>query len=263
MAFPASRLGPWLTSPETAGVFTDFDGTLSPIVDDPATAGPLPGAESVLAGLADRFARVAVISGRPVAYLLERLSGAGSVVLSGLYGLERARGGTIEEVPAALPWRQVVERVASEAETSAPPGVRVERKGLAVTLHVRTAPERAGWVNEWAAARVAETGLVAHPGKMSVELRPPVEADKGTVVTELAQGLEAVCFLGDDRGDLPAFAALAELSARGVHTLAVAVSSDEAPAELVDAADLVVPDPEGALFLLETLLRGERGAGGD
>jgi trehalose 6-phosphate phosphatase len=262
MAIPAARLGPWLTSPETAGVFTDFDGTLAPIVDDPAAAGPLPGAEAVLAGLAERFARVAVISGRPVAYLLEQLGGAGSVILSGLYGLERARAGTVEEVPAALPWREVVARVAGEAEAAAPPGVRVERKGLAVTLHVRTAPEQARWVEEWAAARAAETGLVAHPGKMSVELRPPVDADKGTVVTELARGLEAVCFLGDDRGDLPAFAALSELSAGGVQTLAVAVSSHEAPAELLEAADIVVPDPEAALFLLETLLQGEKGGGG-
>jgi hypothetical protein len=40
------------------------------------------------------------------------------------------------------------------------------------------------------------------------------------------------------------------------------VSSREAPAELLEAADIVVPDPEAALFLLETLLQGEKGGGG-
>ncbi len=40
---------------------------------------------------------------------------------------------------------------------------------------------------------------------MSVELRPPVKTDKGTVVDELASGLGAACFFGDDLGDLPAF----------------------------------------------------------
>ncbi len=46
---------------------------------------------------------------------------------------------------------------------------------------------------------------------MSWELRPPVPTDKGTVVTELAAGLAAVCFVGDDTGDLPAFEALRRL----------------------------------------------------
>jgi trehalose 6-phosphate phosphatase len=241
-------------------VFTDFDGTLAPIVTDPAAAGPLPGAPATLARLAERFARVAVISGRPVAYLLDQLPGSGAVILSGLYGLERARAGTVEQVPEAAAWRDVVGRVAEAAEAEAPTGVHVERKGLAVTLHVRNAPEQSDWVTQWAADQAVRTGLVAHPGKMSVELRPPVEADKGTVVAELAAGLDAVCFLGDDRGDLPAFAALSTLSAAGVHTLAVAVASDEAPAELLEAADVVVAGPEQALSLLD-VLAGERGDG--
>lgn len=242
-------------------MFTDFDGTLAPIVTDPAAAGPLPGTPATLARLAARFARVAVISGRPVAYLLEQLPGAGQVILSGLYGLERARAGTVEQVAEAAAWRDVVARVAEAAEAEAPSGVGVERKGLAVTLHVRTVPEHAGWVSQWAAEQASRTGLVAHPGKMSVELRPPVEADKGTVVTELAAGLDAVCFLGDDRGDLPAFAALASLAAAGVHTLAVAVASDEAPTEVLEAADVVVAGPEEALSLLDGLAGGERGDG--
>jgi trehalose 6-phosphate phosphatase len=109
-------------------------------------------------------------------------------------------------------------------------------------------------VEAWTADQALRTGLIAHPAKMSVELRPPVEADKGRVVTELAAGLDAVCFVGDDRGDLPAFAALADLAAEGVQTLAVAVSSEEAPPELLAAADLVVAGPEGALALLRALV---------
>jgi trehalose 6-phosphate phosphatase len=45
----------------------DFDGTLSPIVDDPQAARPLPGIVELLEPLADRFAAVALISGRPTA----------------------------------------------------------------------------------------------------------------------------------------------------------------------------------------------------
>jgi trehalose 6-phosphate phosphatase len=47
----------------------DFDGTLSPIVEDPQAARPLEGIVELLEPLAARFAAVALISGRPAAYL--------------------------------------------------------------------------------------------------------------------------------------------------------------------------------------------------
>jgi trehalose 6-phosphate phosphatase len=217
-------------------------------------AAPLHETDAILGRLAEKYARVAVVSGRPVSFLLDRLGDVRGVILSGLYGLERARDGIIDVIPEAAHWRDVVKEVADAAEAAVPAGVGVERKGLAVTLHVRTAPQHAGWVEAWTADQALRTGLIAHPAKMSVELRPPVEADKGRVVTELAAGLDAVCFVGDDRGDLPAFAALADLAAEGVQTLAVAVSSEEAPPELLAAADVVVAGPEGALALLRALV---------
>lgn len=244
-----------MADPTRSGVFTDFDGTLAPIVDDPDRARPLPGTSEVLKALAGRFATVAVVSGRPLAYLADHLPDAGETVLIGLYGLERGHGRplVIEEAPAARAWRAAVDAAAGAAEATAPAPLLVERKGLAVTLHYRQAPALARWAGDFAAAQAAATGLVAHPGKMSVELRPPVETDKGTVVDELASGLGAACFFGDDLGDLPTFAALDRLRAAGVTTLAVAVSGAETPADLIAAADLVVDGPPGALELLRTL----------
>jgi trehalose 6-phosphate phosphatase len=91
---------------------------------------------------------------------------------------------------------------------------------------------------------------VVHAAKASAELRPPVDRDKGTVVRELAGGLDAVCFLGDDLGDLPAVAAVRELPAHGA---VVAVGTSETPAALVEAADVVVDGPAGAVELLSRL----------
>lgn len=234
-------------------LLTDFDGTLAPIVDEPAAAAPLPGTGEVLGRLAARLGVVAVVSGRPAGYLAARLPDAGDVVLAGLYGLERVVGGEVVEPPDADRWRPVVAAAADTAERSGPPGVHVERKGLAVALHVRTAPEQLAWVTRFAGEQAASTGLVAHPGRMSVELRPPTGGDKGSVVAELAAGRGAVAFIGDDRGDLPAFAALAELRERGVATVAVAVASDESPAELLARADVVVAGPAGVLAALAAL----------
>jgi len=249
-------LAPWQDAPEFAAVLTDFDGTLAPIVDDPEAAIPLPGVPETLSRLARRFPLVAVISGRPVAYLIDRLASPPGVTLVGLYGLEKGDRGGITTLPQARRWRQVVAEVAQAAQAEAPPGVYVEMKGLSVGLHTRRAPARAGWVEQWAEAAARRTGLVVHVAKMSRELMPPVETDKGVVVAGLAAGLaglKAVCYLGDDLGDLPAFDALDRLAATGVRTLAVAVRSPESPPALLARADLAVEGPAGALALLHDL----------
>jgi trehalose 6-phosphate phosphatase len=231
-------------------VFVDFDGTLAPIVEDAAAARPLAGAVDVLAALAARYRRVAVVSGRPAGFLARHLPAPG-VILSGLYGLDSWQDGATVDHPDAQAWRDVVGRVADLADAELPAGAGVERKGLSVTLHVRVNPETEPVVMEWAQRAAAATGLALHQARRSWELRPPVAADKGTVVTDLADGLDAVCFVGDDRGDLPAFEALDRLA--NTITRKVAVRSDEAPPELIGAADEVVDGPDGALGLLRAL----------
>jgi trehalose 6-phosphate phosphatase len=244
---------PFWADPAGSAVFTDFDGTLAPIVDDPASSRPLPGAVDVLAALAGRYGRVGVISGRPAAFLQSHLGGRG-LFLSGLYGLELAPGdGEIHTLPAAEGWREVVDEVTARAEADLPPRMGVERKGLSVTVHYRTDPARAGEAAAWARAEAETTGLVVHPARMSYELRPPVERDKGAVLFEAVEERRQACFLGDDRGDLPAFDALDRLAAGGATAVRVGVASPEAPEELLERADLVVDGPEGALSVLRAL----------
>jgi trehalose 6-phosphate phosphatase len=246
---PLEGFGPFIADPATAAIFTDFDGTLAAIVTDPARAAPLPGAVDVLHRLATRLALVAVVSGRPVAYLRERLGD--ELRLSGLYGLETWDGRSVVEVAAAAPWRAVVADVVAEARREF--GDAVEPKGLSLTVHFRAEPSRASAVVAWAAEAGDRTGLVVRPAKASVELHPPVESDKGTVVERAAAGLGSVTFLGDDVGDLAAFDALDRLAASGVHTVKVAVATEETPAVLVERADVVVDGPVGALALLREL----------
>ena len=92
----------------------------------------------------------------------------------GLYGLERSGpDGTISSERAAERWRSAVAAAASRLGAAAPAGVVVEPKGLAVTVHWRRAPEAGEWAQAAATAEAARTGLQAHLGRMSVELRPP------------------------------------------------------------------------------------------
>ena len=244
-------LAPFRADPDGSGVFSDFDGTLAPIVDDPAAARPLDGVVDVLARLAGRYGRVGVISGRPAGFLRGFLGGRG-LLLSGLYGLEYVDDdGNVRAIEEAEPWRDVIERVVAAARDA---GLPVERKGLAVTVHYRADRAREAAVKEWVDEQAAATDLTVHSARMSYELRPPIRLDKGTVLAEAAHGRRQVCFLGDDTGDLTAFDALDRMAAEGVTVVKVGVESEEAPPELLERADITAAGPEGSLSVLQSLL---------
>lgn len=240
--------------PARAGVFSDFDGTLAPIVDDPPSARPLEGVTDVLAALTARVGFVGVISGRPADFLLRHLRGTG-VSMWGLYGLETVEDGRVVAVPDAEPWRDVVEDVAQRAERELGADVEVERKHVTLTIHFRRARDRADEVHAWADQVAASTGLEVHDARMSFELRPSVPHGKGIVLERAVEerGLSTACFFGDDTGDLNAFDALDRLAAGGKETFKVGVDSDEAPATLLDRADFVVEGPEGVVAVLAEL----------
>src|SRR4051812_42438262 len=139
---------------------------------------PLPGAVEVLHQLAERFAVVGVVSGRPVEYLRSRVGDR--LWLSGLYGLETWRDGRLVELPDAEAWRAVV--TATVERAAAEFGAAVEPKGLSLTVPFRPRPELGRAVRAWADAEAGRSGLVVRPAKAWVELHPPLHADKGSVV---------------------------------------------------------------------------------
>lgn len=260
---PAGALAGLARDPRRSALLSDFDGTLAGIVDDPALARPLTEAAPTLARLARAMGLVGVVSGRPARFLVEHLgpAAADGVRLAGLYGLEVAAGdGTISVRPEASAWVGEVEAATAAARAAAPEGLGVEAKGLTLALHWRRAPGTARWAMSFATERAAASGLVARPGRMSVELAPPLEVDKGTVVTDWCSGMVAAGFVGDDLGDLAAFAALDRLAAeQATVVVKVAVGSDEMAPELGAAADAVVDGPEGALALMAGLAEHIRG----
>lgn len=258
--------------PDRTGVFTDFDGTLALIVPDPDSARPVANVRGVLSRLASVLARVAVVSGRPAAFLATQLDSgpAHRLELFGLHGLERWGRGASEPVDAVRPFTGALGAARRQLEAALRDaarydGVVVEDKTFGLTLHWRRAsrPDEAGAAGRALASEIARsTGLEARPGKASVELVPPVGIDKGTVVREEGHGLAAVAFLGDDVGDLRAFDALDALADNGAAVARIAVAGTEAPAELLERADLVLEGPYEAAGLLSGLAeRLGRGTG--
>jgi trehalose 6-phosphate phosphatase len=175
-----------------------------------------------------------------------------------MYGLEEIVDGRVLVDPrleAARPAVEAARRDLAADPAVASSGAHLEDKRYAVAVHLRRVADPGRWAGPvgQAATRVAAThGLEVVPGRMVWELRPQVRSDKGDAVRRVAgeSGARHLVMAGDDLGDLPAFAVAAELGGG----LRVAVRSDEAPAELLDAADLVVDGPEGVRDLLEYLL---------
>jgi trehalose 6-phosphate phosphatase len=136
-----------------------------------------------------------------------------------------------------------------------PDGIRLEDKELSVTLHYREAddPAEAERCLAEVAARAAREGLDPRWGRMVLEIRPAVRADKGTAVSALLaeSGATRALYAGDDLTDLDAFAGLGH--AQLEHAVRIAVASAEGPSELMKQADLVVENPAALTELLRLL----------
>ena len=224
--------------PERAAILLDVDGVLAPIVARPEEARVPDETREELRRLARTYALVACVSGRTGSDA-RRLVGLDELVYVGEHGLELD--------PEAPGWRA---RIRAFAETVAWP---VEDKGLTLSFHYRTAedPEAAEAYLLDAAARARDDGLVPRFGRMVLEVRPPLETNKGTAVRALlaGRGLTRALYAGDDSTDLDAFRALDELE-WGVR---VGVASDEGPRGIAESADVVVESPQALLELLRTL----------
>ena len=133
-----------LADPGRALVALDFDGTLSPIVADPAAARAHPGAVPALRQVAAVVGTVAVITGRPAASAVE-LGGFRDVpglTVLGHYGLERWADGALESPPPPPGVEAArAELPALLAGAGAPDGTRIEDKGHAVAVHTRRAAD--------------------------------------------------------------------------------------------------------------------------
>ncbi|MEO3871495.1 trehalose-phosphatase [Nonomuraea sp. B12E4] len=185
----AEAVSATLAQSTRSGFFFGFDGTIAPIMPDPGAVFPVAGTVERLRALATLVGRVAVVSARPAAFLYDRFSRAPQVRLFGLYGMQTVEDGHVRTDAEAEPWAPVIRRVAEEAARDLPGGILVEDKALAVALHYRAAPSLRGAVERWASRKAAELGLKEQYGRMVVELKPPLERDKGTVVARESESL--------------------------------------------------------------------------
>jgi trehalose 6-phosphate phosphatase len=224
--------------PGAAALLLDIDGTLAPIVARPELAVVPEETRAELERLVRRYALVACVSGR---------TGEDAARLVGVSGIRYVGEHGLELDPAADEWADRLAAFAATVDRPSEPGKR-----LTLAFHYRAADDEEAAVRflRQVAERARGEGLRARWGRKVLEIRPPLDADKGTAVRRLlaTAGLRRALYAGDDATDLDAF--------RGLDGLEVAVRiaavSEESPDDLSRAADLVV-DSTGLLEVLRAL----------
>ena len=197
-------------------VCLDYDGTLTPIVDDPGAAWLDPVTRAVLERVVRRYPTL-VLSGRDRSDV-ERRVGVGGVVYAGSHGFDISGLETTMTLPEADAARPVLRRVGDELgrRLADVAGVVIERKRFSVATHYRNVdPARVDHVRRVVEDVLRESPeLRPQPGKMVIDLRPDVAWDKGHALRwmlealGLATGRELVCYVGDDETDEDAFRCL-------------------------------------------------------
>jgi trehalose 6-phosphate phosphatase len=236
----AALLAPLARSPERSALVLDVDGTLAPIAPRPELAEIPDETRAELERLADRYLLVACVSGR-AGEDARRLVRVDRIEIVGNHGLE---------LDPRAP-----ELAADIAAFRDAVGLSVEDKTLSLTYHYRGAKDdgAARRELEQVADRARAAGLDARWGRKVLEIRPPVETDKGTAVRTLLDrsGSRLGLYAGDDTTDQDGFAGL-----RGAgleHSVCIAVASSEGPSELRESADIVITGPEELATLLRLL----------
>ena len=184
----------------------DYDGTLSPIVDDPSAAVPYAPAVAALIGLAElEDVGTAIISGRSRQTLATFVKTPQSVVLIGDHG---ARSAVVDSeashTVAAI--SEALSAVAADFD-----GAVVEPKSLGAAFHYRHVSDKD---QASAAARAVATRFGARviEGKQVVELVLG-DGDKGAAIRSLQvrESYDGIVFFGDDVTDEDAFAVLGDV----------------------------------------------------
>jgi trehalose 6-phosphate phosphatase len=239
----------WLRSPVAriqpgeVILVTDFDGTLAEIVQDPAAARARPEALEALEQLVPLLADVIVLSSRQPAQL-EHLVPVPGVRLIGDSGLAMPRRGQKESL----------ERFNAEASRLLERihGSWLEVKPASTAVHFRNTELTGEQMLKLLQPVLDGARLAATPGRRVIEVHAP-NAGKGSALAALLPGEDpggVVCF-GDDENDRSLFEYVSGLD---IPHMCVGVWSPEAPKDLFDRCDLVVPGPAGAAAVLQEIV---------
>ena len=193
----------------------DFDGTLAPLVPDPARARMRASTRRALEAVA-RCYLVAVITGRALSDVRNRVPLRG-VSFVGNHGLEQFVKGKIRRVRIPAAPRRALDTIRTRLRPLARrhKGIYFEDKVYSLSFHYRHSPRsKHAEIRAEIVKAVRETGnLRAVEGVFVINILPAIRRDKGTAAREMyallaKKGKPAPVFIGDDVTDEDAFRVL-------------------------------------------------------
>lgn len=235
--------------PRGLAVFLDYDGTMTPIVDDPAAATLPAASRDALERLA-RTVPVTMVSGRDLEDV-RAMVGIDDIAYAGSHGFDIRRPDGTSQQPAADHLDDLdAAEAALRQQLDGIAGARVERKRFAIAVHDRQVEDPADRDRVETAVREEaerQPRLRLTGGKRIHELRPDIEWDKGRAIVAVVDALglhdRTVVYIGDDVTDEDGFRSV---KARGGIALVVRGEDDDRPT-LADAA-LATTEEVGALL---------------
>lgn len=246
-----------------AGVFSDFDGTLSEIAPTPDAAVPFAGAVEAFHRVARLVDVAGIITGRGVEDVRSKVD-TDNLIIVGNHGLEWFEHGRHVDHEAGVAAEQAIAETLVAAQRRLAEDVPTthmlwENKRLTASIHYRNVddPIEVGLkllpiVEEEATAR----GLRVSVGKMLVELRPAVTVSKGTALEQIIQsrGLASAIFFGDDVTDVDGFRSLHRYrDEQGLRSVAIAIRSEDVHPEVIAESDVVLESVADTVGVLERL----------
>ena len=195
-------------------IFLDYDGTLSPFIDDPSRARPNAKLHSLVKKLAEAPGNeLVVISGRNRADL-EAWLGDIKLTLVAEHGsfVRSTSGRWSKKHHAVLGWKKSI-REMMEIYAKRTPGAFVEEKESSLVWHYRKSPPYHAQKNmvilkQLLTKTLRGSELKVYSGNKILEVKPKT-ANKGVTVSDmLADGTDFILSIGDDYTDEDIFASL-------------------------------------------------------
>lgn len=204
---------------KTPVLFLDYDGTLTPIVNNPADA-KISGEMKKLITLVSKKYNVAAISGRDMDDL-KQLMGIDELIYAGSHGFRISGPNGFyhehEKTAKIVPYLDQLEERLKESFVNKFQGIQIERKRYAIAIHYRNAPDEVAEKVKQKTDEFIEqlTGVKKGSGKKIIELKPDIDWHKGKAVHWILEQLGwsdtsqyLPIYVGDDVTDEDAFEAL-------------------------------------------------------
>lgn len=248
-----------------SGLFTDIDGTISPMAPRPDEAFVEPAARQALIVIQRHLAMTGIVTGRALD-VAQGLVQVPALSYVGNHGLEWNIDGRHEDNPAALAARDGLRQALTEIGAAAErlelaDGLILEDKRLSATVHYRQTPNPERFLEEMLPVLVHAAGthhLQLVPGRMIMELRPSTGISKGTALRDIIDhnGLKGVVFSGDDISDVEGFEILAGMREAGtIAALIIGVVGPDTPVQVREASDVQVASPTEMSAVLTAIAR--------